>query len=509
MPAAAADNDMLWMPDDDEEDQAVAAAPPAPPQTVTPPKPASPSVSATPSPFPIPPASTDIPWDESPFEEDLVPAPPAKQTPRPAAAPVINRDAPLAVDKGSFSDISDLAGFDAPMSGSGKAGSKGKRSETADVERIVSKLEGRSFRAQPKPPKITLAGIAAGLAGLIIVGVGGYGAWAYRDTIMSIVTGSSSSALDTATLDKPKPVETSAPATPASTPAKPVQTAAATPKDTTNSGKFTQRLLPDGSETNESLTGLPKTDAKEGKSVAEQTVKSKDVAAATPATPAQTATDGTAAPATDVTAAPAPDTATTAQTDTNTAADPNAVAGVTQKMFLYEERLGQASPTAIAGSVVWTVANDTSTTGKPQPEIQAKVSVPDRGLSAIISFKRNADKSLPASHVVELVFSLPKDFDGGAIDSVQRIAFKQTEQDRGNSLIGVPAKITDDFHMIALNDDPDALASNTDLLKNRNWIDIPITYRNGRRALITIEKGTTGADDFNKVMAEWAALGPA
>jgi len=75
------------------------------------------------------------------------------------------------------------------------------------------------------------------------------------------------------------------------------------------------------------------------------------------------------------------------------------------------------------------------------------------------------------------------------------------------ALIAVPAKITDDFHMIALNDYPDARKANLDLLSSRDWIDIPITYRNGRRALLTMQKGTTGGEAFNAAIKEWAAFG--
>ena len=72
----------------------------------------------------------------------------------------------------------------------------------------------------------------------------------------------------------------------------------------------------------------------------------------------------------------------------------------------------------------------------------------------------------------------------------------------------MPAKITDDFHMIALNDDADARKVNTELMKTRSWIDIPVVYRNNRRALLTFEKGSTGTEAFDKALAEWAALGP-
>jgi len=37
---------------------------------------------------------------------------------------------------------------------------------------------------------------------------------------------------------------------------------------------------------------------------------------------------------------------------------------------------------------------------------------------------------------------------------------------------------------------------------------MPVTYRNGRRALLTLEKGQAGTDAFNKAIQAWNALGP-
>ena len=512
--AAPQSSDLLWMPDEPENLPAAAPASPAPLR-----EPIKAGFGSTPAPVAMPEAIADIPWDVSPFDDEVPKPSTVKPAPKAAA---ISKMAPIPVADDEWDEINDLVGDEPVLSAPTKVSAASNKNRSSDVEKIVSKLEGKSFRAQAKTTKINYTGIVAGLAGLVIVGVGGYGVWHYRDTIMSLVN----STTPPATVQNASTKASTTPGTTTPVPTeKPKQTqvALANPKDSAGTGKFTQRLLPDGSETSEALTNAPKPDGKGGKSVAEQTVKGKDVAPVTaPSNPGSTVATGTqaAATATTPTTTPASTTAQTpaatpdaspAQTaDTSSAPDPSATAEPAQKMFLYEERLGQASPTAINGTVTWSVANDTTATeGKPQSEIQAKITVPDRGMTALITFKRNTDKSLPASHVVELVFSLPKDFDGGAIDSVQRIAMKQTEQDRGNSLIAVPAKITDDFHMIALNDDPAAVSSNTDLLKNRSWIDIPITYRNGRRALITIEKGPDGNADFSKVMAEWAALSPA
>lgn len=174
-------------------------------------------------------------------------------------------------------------------------------------------------------------------------------------------------------------------------------------------------------------------------------------------------------------------------------------------MFLYEERIGQSAPTAIDGTVSWSLQHEASQNGgPPEPVVQGRITVPGRGLTALLTLKRNNDSSLPASHLIEIVFAVPPDFEGGAIESVLRIAMKQTEQDRGNALVAVPAKITDDFHMVALNDFPDAEKTNLELLKTRNWIDIPLAYRNGRRALLTLQKGPEGVKAFDEAIREWS-----
>ncbi|MGO4133640.1 hypothetical protein ACEQ6A_03640 [Rhizobium brockwellii] len=378
-----------------------------------------------------------------------------------------------------------------------------------DIDQIVaSKLQGKSFRMEPKRRRFGIGTVITLIFALILIGGGAYAGWTNREALVAMVDGLVSSAPSQATRNEaatPPPDGSSTPAQPgAVTPAQPTapgaQNTPATPAQpnpqvasVNNDGaaansKFTERLLTDGTEVDSGPATVPGTPTAEGKSVAEQNVAAAD----TPPASAQ----GDAAPA----ETPPPNGA---------AASPPQAApvGSSQKMFLYEERIGQSSPTAIEGSVVWSVQHEAGQGGRQEATVQGNVTVPERNLSALVTFKRNSDPSLPASHLVEIVFSVPPNFEGGSIDSVQRISMKRTEQDRGDALIAVPAKITDDFHMIALNDYPDARKANLDLMSTRNWIDIPITYRNGRRALLTMEKGGTGTDAFNTAIKEWTALG--
>ncbi len=363
-----------------------------------------------------------------------------------------------------------------------------------DVSRVVSKLEGKSFKMQKKNKKNKggwrVMPIALGIVGALVLGGGAYGLWHFKDRVSQLVAGimpaqDAKTPTDAAKTDaaaKSPVVKTDTAQTREA--AKETEVAALTAD--AGPQKFTQRLLADGTETATDTARVPIDQAlPEGKSIAGQTEKSKDVAQTT-------ATDTKS----DATAADAGKPVNGAQP-----------IGATQKMFLYEERLGQTSPVAVPGTIVWREKSSTED-GKPDPTIEAQIDIPQRKITAMITIKRNTDASLPASHIIEIVFALPKDFEDGNVDSIQRVAFKQTEQDRGNPLIAVPAKITDDFHMVALNDDADARKVNLELMKTRGWIDIPITYRNGRRALITLEKGATGTAVFDKVMAEWDALGP-
>ncbi|HEV7248974.1 MAG TPA: hypothetical protein VGN93_18530 [Shinella sp.] len=433
-----------------------------------------------------------------------------------------------------WGDLDDLLGH-APKAGVAAASSVAAAGTTEAASSTPAfepaRAPQRSFRAEPRKSRINFGALAAVIALVAIVGGLGAGYWFNRDMvngwvnerIASITAPSTETPAETqqqsndtaeggrnlpANTTPDDTAETTGNAAGTTTPT--TEVASATP---TGNGKFTQRLLTDGSEVDEGpAAALDGATPEEGKSVAAQ---STETAGAVTEDGAAAGTTGTGTTTTDgATQTPAgTDTGTATTTDTQTPAatgEQPAAIGVTQKMFLYEERLGQTAPTAIEGTVAWSSAEESpGGEAKAEPVVRAQINVPSKGLTALITFRRNGDRSLPASHLVELVFSLPENFEGGGIESVQRVAMKRTEQDRGDALIAVPAKITDDFHMIALNDFPEAIAKNTELLRTRSWIDIPITYRNGRRALMTLDKGAAGTEAFDTVMKAWATLGAA
>ncbi len=439
--------------------------------------------------------ASDSNADEDPFAAyvNAQPSAPEKQPPQSQQPQQDARD--------PWSDLEDLIGYTKESPASEEKPQKA--AENDDFSDLLSP-PAKPYRVTPVR-KRNYAGLLLGLLGLIVIGGGAYGAWIYRDKLNDMVGGlmqSSTSGSETAeqTPSVAAPAdttpETPAPQTPAAQPSQsapaPAQPQPNTPPpaDGSSTGtKFTQRLLENGSEVDAGPgdAGSLAQNA-EGQSVAQLNAPPTDPAPATP--PA----DGSAPAAGGSTPAPAAPGAA--------ATEVPAAAG--EKMFLYEERIGQTAPTAIEGSVSWSLQREPAQNGgPPEPVVQGRITVPGRGLTALLTVKRNNDSSLPASHLIEIVFAVPPDFEGGAIDSVLRIAMKQTEQDRGNALVAVPAKITDDFHMIALNDFPDAQRTNLELLRTRNWIDIPLAYRNGRRALLTLQKGPDGVKAFDEAIREW------
>ena len=333
------------------------------------------------------------------------------------------------------------------------------------------------------------AGLLATLLALIVIAGAAYGAWFKREDIASAL-GVQLPEFARTVQPTPKKLATSepAPAEKADVAEKAVETPAVTPP--ANGGanddkqadapaasatvtKFTQRLAADGTESNPGPAS-GETRIGEGTSVA----------AATPGETNQPAGENApAAPASSADEAQVP---------------------VAQRAIFYEERTSSEQGSANTGTVVWSLVKE-SPGGDlpPEPAIRGEATIPSKNLQLRITIRRNGDRTLPASHIVELIFLTPDNFGGGGIDSVLRMAMKDTEQAPGSPVIGIPAKIADGYFLLALNDGKAEIETNTTLLRRESWIDIPVVYKSGRRALMTLEKGIPGDKVFDDVLNAW------
>src|SRR5882672_550718 len=180
------------------------------------------------------------------------------------------------------------------------------------------------------------------------------------------------------------------------------------------------------------------------------------------------------------------------------------VAPVAQRVVLYDEDPSDPKGKQYVGSVVWrTEPIKASGSQKPDVAVRADIEIPDRKFKMTMSFRRNTDSSLPASHTAELTFILPQDFSGGGVGNVPGILMKSNEQARGTPLAGLAVKVTEGFFLVGLSNVDSDRARNLQLLKERSWFDVPLVYVNQRRAIIAIEKGAPGERAFNDAFALW------
>jgi hypothetical protein len=180
------------------------------------------------------------------------------------------------------------------------------------------------------------------------------------------------------------------------------------------------------------------------------------------------------------------------------------VAPVAQKVVLYDEDPADPKGKQYVGTVVWRTEQIKGAAGKPGDlAVRADIEIPDRKFKMTMSFRRNTDTSLPASHTAELTFILPPDFAGGGVANVPGILMKSNEQARGTPLAGLAVKVTDGFFLVGLSNVEADRVRNLQLLKERSWFDVPLVYTNQRRAIIAIEKGSPGERAFNDAFAAW------
>lgn len=192
-----------------------------------------------------------------------------------------------------------------------------------------------------------------------------------------------------------------------------------------------------------------------------------------------------------------------APSGTPTAANAPAAA-VAQKVVLYDEDPNDPKGKRYVGSALWRTETVSPGPGlAPELAIRADVEIPERHMRMTWSLRRNTDKALPASHTIEIMFTLPADFAEGGIANVPGVLMKQDEQTRGVPLAGLAVKVTNGYFLIGLSAVDVDVQRNVQMLKERDWFDIPVVYTSGKRAILALEKGTPGVRAFEEAFRAW------
>lgn len=190
---------------------------------------------------------------------------------------------------------------------------------------------------------------------------------------------------------------------------------------------------------------------------------------------------------------------TTAAADPAASVDPAVLAG-SQSLLLEAPTDGRSPVVPFSGTVEWSEGVDEI----GMPTLIAEASIPARNLDVSITIRKNADPSLPASHLMEVSFDVPDTFIGGSIGTLAGVLLKNEELVPGTELTGASARVVGNSFLFALSASPTDLTRNLDLLSGRRWIDLAIVYGTGRNAILTLEKDTEAQGLFTQVLAAWA-----
>src|SRR5579883_291193 len=155
------------------------------------------------------------------------------------------------------------------------------------------------------------------------------------------------------------------------------------------------------------------------------------------------------------------------------------------------------------GTVIWKLQNVTTDPGQPPgTAVHADISVPDDKLAASMDIQKNTDPSLSASHTITIVFTVAPDSPTGSIKQISLPQLRNEDSPNGEPLVGSLVPIMDNSFLIGLNRGA-AESANINLIKQREWFDIPILLGSGKVAKLTFEKNTSGDRAIDDALASW------
>ncbi len=137
----------------------------------------------------------------------------------------------------------------------------------------------------------------------------------------------------------------------------------------------------------------------------------------------------------------------------------------------------------------------------PDLGLRIEIEIPERKILVTLKMRRNTDPSFPASHTIEVIFDMPAGDAFGGVADMRGLRAKGGETAQGNPLALEVQKVKEGYFLLALpNVEED---NNLSMLRERDWIDIPFVYANGRRAVLTFQKGTPGERALREVLNSW------
>jgi hypothetical protein len=150
------------------------------------------------------------------------------------------------------------------------------------------------------------------------------------------------------------------------------------------------------------------------------------------------------------------------------------------------------------GTVTWRTVD-----GDKGAEIVGDVAIPVQGTHIVLTFSKNTDETLPASHLIEVATSQLAGSRAGPVAKIGDLVARSSPDTAGTPLVGDVVDVNEHLFWIALSRLSVDRSSNLHLLAASPFFSLPVTYASGQSALVTFEKGSTGFAVFQKVLTEW------
>jgi len=155
------------------------------------------------------------------------------------------------------------------------------------------------------------------------------------------------------------------------------------------------------------------------------------------------------------------------------------------------------------GTVVWRLDNVSNGPGETvSTALRATIDIPEDKFQATLTLQKNVDASLPATHTMMISFTMQAGSPTGS--SIKQIGVPQMRREdsaNGEPLAGMTVPIMENSFLIGLMQG--ASDQNIDMLRSRQWIDIPIQFADNRIAKLTFEKGISGQGAMEDALASW------
>lgn len=166
---------------------------------------------------------------------------------------------------------------------------------------------------------------------------------------------------------------------------------------------------------------------------------------------------------------------------------------VAQRALLIESSPADPQrPQITVGRALWRLDTSSAAPGQPADTVvKADAEVPDAGIALSLTMRRNLDGGLPASHILELSFTLAGD-PPRVVRDVAPPEMRLDELTRGIPLKALPVPVKPNLFIVGLSDLKSDLERNLELLSRRNWLEIPIRFASGQQAVLLLNKGVQG-----------------